>query len=31
MYAVILTTTAPGVAINHSLVALERRCSRWRA
>ncbi len=31
MYAAILTTTALGVAVNYSLVALERRFSRWRA
>jgi NitT/TauT family transport system permease protein len=31
MYAAILTTTAFGLAINYSLVGLERRFSRWRA
>ncbi|MCW2798048.1 ABC transporter permease [Nocardioides sp.] len=31
MYAAILTTTGVGLAINYSLVAIERRLSRWRA
>lgn len=31
MYAGIITTSALGLAINYSLVALERRFSRWRA
>jgi NitT/TauT family transport system permease protein len=31
MYAAILTTSAVGLAVNYSLVALERRLSRWRA
>lgn len=31
MYAGILTTSALGLTINYSLVALERRFSRWRA
>ena len=31
MYAAILTTSVLGLAINYSLVALERRFSRWRA
>jgi NitT/TauT family transport system permease protein len=31
MYAAILTTTLLGLAVNYSLVALERRFSRWRA
>jgi NitT/TauT family transport system permease protein len=31
MYAAILTTSALGLCINYSLVALERRLSRWRA
>lgn len=30
MYAAILTTTLLGLAVNYSLVALERRFSRWR-
>lgn len=30
MYAAIITTSAIGVAVNYSLVALERRFSRWR-
>ena len=30
MYAAILTTTLLGVAVSYSLVALERRFSRWR-
>ena len=31
MYAAILVTTLLGLAVNYSLVALERRFSRWRA
>jgi NitT/TauT family transport system permease protein len=31
MYAGILTTSALGVTINYSLVAIERRLSRWRS
>lgn len=31
MYAAILTTTLIGVAVNYSLVALERRFSQWRS
>jgi NitT/TauT family transport system permease protein len=31
MYAAILTTTALGLAINYSLVSIERRLSSWRA
>lgn len=31
MYAAIITTTMLGLAVNYSLVALERRFSRWRA
>jgi NitT/TauT family transport system permease protein len=31
MYAAILTTSALGLAVNYSLVGLERRFSRWRA
>jgi NitT/TauT family transport system permease protein len=31
MYAAILTTTLLGLVVNYSLVALERRFSRWRA
>ena len=31
MYAAILTTSVLGLAINYSLVALERRFQRWRA
>lgn len=31
MYAAILTTTGVGLAINYSLVTIERRLSRWRA
>ncbi|HWH26756.1 MAG TPA: ABC transporter permease [Pseudolysinimonas sp.] len=31
MYAAIITTSALGVAVNYSLVALEKRFSRWRA
>ena len=31
MYAAILTTTGVGLAINYSLVSIERRLSRWRA
>jgi len=31
MYAAILTTSVLGLVINYSLVALERRFSRWRA
>jgi len=31
MYAAILATTLLGLAVNYSLVALERRFSRWRA
>jgi NitT/TauT family transport system permease protein len=31
MYAAILTTTAVGLAINYSLVSIERRLSSWRA
>lgn len=30
MYAAIITTSILGVAVNYSLVALERRFSRWR-
>jgi NitT/TauT family transport system permease protein len=30
MYAAILTTTLVGLGVNYSLVALERRFSRWR-
>jgi len=30
MYAAILTTTLLGLAVNYTLVALERRFSRWR-
>jgi len=30
MYAAILTTSALGLAVNYSLVGLERRFSRWR-
>ena len=30
MYAAILTTSVLGLAVNYSLVALERRFSRWR-
>lgn len=31
MYAGIITTSALGVAINYTLIAIERRLSRWRA
>lgn len=31
MYAAILTTSVLGLAVNYSLVSLERRFSRWRA
>jgi NitT/TauT family transport system permease protein len=31
MYAAILTTSLIGLAINYTLVAIERRLSRWRA
>jgi NitT/TauT family transport system permease protein len=31
MYAAILTTSTLGLAVNYSLVSLERRFSRWRA
>lgn len=31
MYAAILTSTALGLVVNHGLVALEKRLSRWRA
>jgi NitT/TauT family transport system permease protein len=31
MYAAILTTSALGLVINYTLVAFERRLSRWRA
>jgi NitT/TauT family transport system permease protein len=31
MYAAIITTALLGLAVNYSLVALERRFSRWRA
>lgn len=31
MYAAIITTSAIGLVVNYSLVAVERRLSRWRA